>query len=130
VFLWFYWFFSTKEKFASVGIKENHIWSHNQGDRLNYITNLFLGKTRWNIALNLLWQQRFQLLYIRRLLTHPSAAYTPVGCLCTRQLLVYLSAAYTADHLPIHSSLFVRRDRRHTQRNTKPQNSTVITVTT
>jgi hypothetical protein len=28
---------------------------------------------------------------------------------------MHLSAACTADHLPIHSSPFVRRDRRHTQ---------------
>jgi hypothetical protein len=44
-----------------------------------------------------------------------------VGCLCTRRLLVYLSAACTADHLPIHSSPFVRRDRGDTQRNTNPK---------
>jgi hypothetical protein len=90
------------------------VWSHDQGDRPNYITNLPLGKTGWNTALNLSWQQRFRLLYIRRLLTHPSAAYAPVSCLCTCQLLVYLSAACTADHLLIHSSPFVKREKIYT----------------
>jgi hypothetical protein len=38
--------FGTKEKFASVGIKGNHVWSHNQGDRPKHVTKLPLGETR------------------------------------------------------------------------------------
>jgi hypothetical protein len=28
-FILFYWFFGTKEKFASVGIKGSHVWLYN-----------------------------------------------------------------------------------------------------
>jgi hypothetical protein len=30
----------------SVGIKGGHVWSHDQGDRLNHVTNLSSGETR------------------------------------------------------------------------------------
>jgi hypothetical protein len=45
-FLFFLLVFSTKEKFASVGIKRNNVWSHDQGDRPNHVTKLPLGETR------------------------------------------------------------------------------------
>jgi hypothetical protein len=40
-----FFFFGTKEKFASVGIKGSHVWSHDQGNRPNYVTNLPSGET-------------------------------------------------------------------------------------